>query len=123
MAQNGITPAAPPSASGESEQIEIPCQVPGCTYIAKGRTDPIAIVMLSSHNSVHLQAASTNRRSQIKPPQIARPEVKQDISAEDFYSFLEEWKRFKRITDLPTDEVADQLIQCCERPLARLLLK
>ena len=98
-------------------------KVPGYTYIAKGRTEPIAIVMRSSHNSVHLQAASINHRSQIKHLQIARPEVKEDIPARDFYSFLEEWKRFKRITDLPTDEVADQLIQCCEHPPARLLLK
>ena len=112
------------TAEGGFEQIEIPCQFPGCSYVAKGNSEPIAIVMLSSHNNVHLQtAASTNRRSHIKPPQIARPEVKQDISAEEWYSFLEKWKRFKRITDLPNDEVADQLLQCCERPLSRLLLK
>ena len=34
-----------------------------------------------------------------------------------------EWKRYKRITNLPESEFADQLYQCCERPLARLLLK
>ena len=36
---------------------------------------------------------------------------------------LAEWKRYKRITNLPDSEFADQLFQCCERPLARLLLK
>ena len=34
-----------------------------------------------------------------------------------------EWKRYKRITKLLASEFADQLFQCCERPLARLLLK
>ena len=78
--------------------------------------------MYTSHSNGHLQQ-STNRRTTTKPPQITRPEVKQDISTEEWYSFLEEWKRFKRITDLQTHEIADQLFQCCERPLARLLLK
>ena len=105
--------------------VQIPCQVPDCAYVANGDSEAIAIAMLTNHNSTHLvPTASAHRRSNHpKPPQIARPEVKQDISAEDWYSFLEEWKRFKRITNLPTDEIADQLLHCCERPLARLLLK
>ena len=103
--------------------VTIPCQVPECEYKANGESEAIAIAMLANHNSVHLQVAPANRRTHAKPPQIARPEVKQDISAEEWYSFLEEWKRFKRITNLPEDEVADQLLQCCDRPLSRLLLK
>ena len=101
----------------------IPCQVPECAYVATGDSEAIAIAKLANHNSVHLQVASTNRRSHVKPPQIARPEVKQDISAEEWYSFLEEWNRFKRLTNLSEDEAADQLLQCCDRPLSRLLLK
>ena len=89
----------------------IPCQVPGCEYEASGDSEAIAIAKLGNHNSVHLQVASTNRRSHVKPPQIARPEVKQDISAEEWYSFLEEWNRFKRLTNLSEDEAADQLLQ------------
>ena len=103
--------------------VKIPCQVPGCEYSAENDSEAVACVMLSSHNNTHLQPVSTNRRSHTKPPQIARPEVRQDISAEEWYSFQEEWKRFKRITDLPEEELADQLFQCCERSLSRLLLK
>ena len=80
--------------------------------------------MYQSHGNSHLgNSTSADRRTHAKPPQISRPEVKQDISAEEWYSFEEEWKRFKRITDLHTSEIPDQLLQCCERPLSRLILK
>ena len=103
---------------------KIDCQVPGCDYAAEHTSEAVAIAMLSSHNSTHLQAPANNgRRSQLKAPQIPRPELKQDISAEDWYSFKEEWNRFKRIIAVPDDEVGDQLFQCCERNLGRLLLK
>lgn len=101
--------------------MKIPCQFPGCDVEIEHESEAVAIVMYTSHSNGHLQ--STNRRTATKPPQISRPEVKQDISTEEWYSFLEEWKRFKRITDLATTEIADQLFQCCEQPLRRLLLK
>ena len=106
--------------------VKISCQYPGCTYSAENDSEQIACSLLSSHNSVHLQPptpASTHVRTHNKPPPISRPEIKQDISAEEWYSVQEEWKRYKRITKLPESEFADQLFQCCERPLARLLLK
>ena len=58
-----------------------------------------------------------------KVPKIDRPEVKQDISDEDWQSFEAEWKRFKRCTEMRNEEVADQLFQCCDMSLMRLLLK
>ena len=104
--------------------VKVSCQFPGCDYSVENDSENIACTLLSSHNSVHLQPVSTNARSHHnKPPPITRPEIKQDISAEEWYSVLAEWKRYKRITNLPDSEFADQLFQCCERPLARLLLK
>ena len=115
-------PGSPTSPTPVTSKISISCQVPDCPYVARGDTEGIAIAMLTSHNNVHMNTASTHRRTN-KAPQIARPEVKQDITAEEWNSFLDEWRRFKRITDLPSNELADQLIQCCERSLSRLLLK
>ena len=106
--------------------VKIPCQYPGCDYSAESDSENIACSLMSSHNNVHLQppsSASTHVRTHNKPPPISRPEIKQDISAEEWYSVQEEWKRYKRITKLPASEYADQLLQCCERPLARLLLR
>ena len=103
--------------------VNISCQYPGCDYLAENDSEAIAIALLSSHNNVHLQPASTTVRSHNKPPPITRPEIRQDISAEEWYSVQEEWRRYKRITNLPEPDIADQLFQCCERSLARLLLK
>ena len=104
--------------------MKIDCQYPGCDYSAEHESEAVAIVMYQSHGNSHLgNSTSADRRTHAKPPQISRPEVKQDISAEEWYSFEEEWKRFKRITDLHTSEIPDQLLQCCERPLSRLILK
>ena len=103
--------------------VKLSCQFTGCDYSIENDSENIACTLLSSHNNVHLQPASTHTRSHHnKPPPITRPEIKQDISAEEWYSVLAEWKRYKRITNLPDSEFADQLFQCCERPLARLLL-
>lgn len=106
--------------------VKVNCQYPGCDYSAENDSEQIACTLLSSHNTVHLQPptpVSTHARTHNKPPPISRPEIKMDISAEEWYSVKEEWKRYKRITKLPESEFADQLFQCCERPLARLLLK
>ena len=105
--------------------MKIQCQFTGCDYTAEHDSEAVAIAYLQSHSNVHIPATtiSTNSRTQLKAPQIARPELKQDISAEDWYSFVEEWKTFKRIVSIPETELADQLLQCCDRPLSRLLLK
>jgi len=52
-----------------------------------------------------------------------RPVLTQDISDEEWQTFEVEWKRFKRLTQIPDDSLADQLIECCEKSLSRLLLK
>ena len=58
-----------------------------------------------------------------KVPKIDRQELKQDISDEEWQSFEAEWRRFKHCTEMSRSEVPDQLFQCCEQSLARLLLK
>ena len=102
--------------------MKLKCQFTGCTYEAEHESEACAIVYLQSHRDTH-RSASAQSRTQIKAPKIARPELKQDISAEEWYSFVEEWKTFKRIVSIPESELADQLYQCCDRPLCRLLLK
>lgn len=103
--------------------MKIDCQYTGCTYQAEHDSEAVAICYMQSHNNVHIPKASTYSRTQIKAPQIPRPELKQDISAEEWYSFIEEWKTFKRMVNIPDTELADQLFQCCDRSLGRLLLK
>ena len=58
-----------------------------------------------------------------KIPPIARPEIKQDVSDEEWNSFVQEWNQFKCCTDIPQGSEADHLFQCCERGLGRLVIR
>ena len=103
---------------------EIPCQYPNCSFVADNASEAIAIVMFNSHLLSH-QVTSQQQDCPVKQklPPITRPTVKQDIDEEEWVTFVEEWNRFKRCTTIPQGSVADQLFQCCERSLGRLLIK
>ena len=102
---------------------QIPCQYPGCNFIAENTSEAIALVMFKSHLMSHSQAAATSTANSQKLPPIPRPEIKQDVSEEDWISFVAEWGTFKRCTSIPEDRVPDQLYQCCEKSLARLIIR
>ena len=97
----------------------IECQVTGCEYVAEHASEAVAIALLTSHSQNHKKSAGGKQ----KTPQIERPELKQDISIEEWQVFEGDWARFKRCTDIDDDDLADQLFQCCVKPLKRLLIK
>ena len=101
-------------------------EYPSCTFVAANDSEAIAIVMFNSHLLSHQGGTATLRNdSQMKQklPPVPRPIVKQDIDDEEWVTFLEEWLRFKRCTSIPEGSLADQLFQCCERGLGRLIIK
>ena len=105
---------------------EIPCQYPNCAFVATNDSEAIAIVMFNSHLISHQGATTTLRNEhqmKQKLPPNARTIVKQDIDDEEWTTFLEEWLCFKRCTSIPEGSLADQLFQCCERELGRLIIK
>ena len=92
--------------------------------MADNASEAIAIVMFNSHIISHQQPVrADNGPAKQKTAPIQRPEIKQDISDEDWATLVAEWGNFKRCTDIPPGFVADQLFQCCERGLARLILR
>ena len=92
--------------------------------MAENASEAVAIVMLKSHLMSHQRSAqSDSGPAKQKIPPIKRPEIKQDVSDEDWATFVAEWGNFRRCTDIPVGCDADQLFQCCERSLARLLLR
>ena len=101
---------------------EIPCQYPGCEFKANNASEAIAIAMFNSHLLSH-QGRQANEPPAQKLPPIQRPEIRQDINDEDWVTFLAEWEHFKRCTSISEDRVADHLYMCCERTLARLLIR
>lgn len=100
----------------------IQCQFPGCLFKAENPSEAIALAMFNSHLLSHSQPARPPAHTQRLPP-IPRPEIKQDISEEDWDSFIAEWENFKRCTAIPDEQLADQLYQCCEKSLSRLLIR
>ena len=79
--------------------------------------------MFQSHLVSHSQATVPVSVPSQRPPPIPRPEINQDVSEEDWISFLAVWTNFKRCTDIADNQVADQLYQCCEKSLAKLLIR
>ena len=78
--------------------------------------------MFNSHVMSHQRATPSSSSKQKLPP-IQRPEIRQDVSDEDWATFLAEWDHFKRCTEISDNLIADQVYLCCEKSLARLLIR
>ena len=103
--------------------VAIRCKFGDCPESIEHDSEAVALVMFQSHMMTHQADGRTSTATAQKLPPIQRPEIKQDITEEDWDAFVIEWNNFKRCTDLPSANVTDQLYQCCERSLARLLIK
>ena len=95
----------------------IQCQYTGCVYKAEHESEAVAIAMLMTHNNIHQGSASRGPAVKQRVPKMDRPVLKQDINDEEWQTFEAEWKRFKRLTEIPDADLADQLIECCEKSL------
>ena len=103
--------------------VVIDCQFGGCTAKIEHDSEAVALAMFQSHMMTHQAPAPANAVPAQRLPPIQRPEVRQDITEEDWDAFIIEWENFKRCTNLPSASITDQLYQCCERSLARLIIK
>jgi hypothetical protein len=101
----------------------IDCQFDGCNVKVEHDSEAVALAMFQSHMMTHQVKLQSNTVHSQKLPPIQRPEVKQDITEEDWDTFVIEWTNFKRCTSIPTASIVDQLYQCCEKSLARLLIR
>ena len=99
----------------------ISCQFTGCDYVAEHSSEAVAIAMLTSHNNVHLGSSLPATRK--RAPKVDYPVLKQDITDEEWQTFVAEWERFKRLSGIPAEDITDHLLECCEKSLSRLLLK
>ena len=104
---------------------QLECQFTGCEWKVEHTSEAVAIALLTSHGNVHTHGRGPTD-ARMKQPKVDRPELLQDISDEDWETYEEEWRRFKRswyTTSTTQMEVTDQLLQCCEQNLRRLLVK
>ena len=104
------------------ENTEIPCQFPGCDHKVSHASEAVALVMFKTHAMSHEpMTTSTGRNSKLPP--IPRPELGLDVSEEDYCSFVVKWNNFKRISGIGQDSHADQLFQCCDKDLMKLVIR
>ena len=72
---------------------------------------------------LHVQAEHAQPRTAAnagnKAPKLPRPTLSEDISEGDWNYFCEQWKRYKRATNLSAEDVTDELWACLSDDLAR----
>ena len=100
----------------------VTCGYPDCSYVSENDSEQVAILQFQSHMSGHEPKGQPISTKQKLPP-IERPILKQDVNEEEWETFMQEWRRFKRCASIPKGQEADQLFDCCEKGLGRLLLK
>ena len=103
--------------------MKIPCQFPGCEVEIEHTSEAVAVAMFQSHVVSHSQVTTSAKVPSQRLPPIPRPEVKQNISEEDWISFMAEWTNFKHFTEIGDNPIPDQLYQCCDKNLAKLLIR
>jgi hypothetical protein len=68
--------------------VAIDCQFVGCSVKIEHDSEAVALAMFQSHMMSHqAPTVPTNTTASQKLPPIQRPEVKQDITEEDWDSF------------------------------------
>jgi len=107
-----------------TQPTRLVCGFTGCEYVSENANEQVALLQFQSHMSSHTQQPQTRASAtKQKLPPIERPHLRQDITVEEWDSFCQDFKQFKRCTDIPVGQEADQLFDCCEKSLWRLLLK
>jgi len=102
----------------------IVCGFTDCEYVSENQSETVATLQFQSHMVVHQQTQQPKvGTTKQKLPPVERPKLNQDVTEEEWESFYQDWKRFSRCTDIPAGQQADQLFNCCEKGLGRLLLK
>ena len=103
----------------------IKCGYTDCDYKSEHESEQVASLQFQSHMAVHtskVQAPASGDSVRAKP-EVEKPVLKQDITEEEWDSFTQEFRRYKRRLRTPVGQEADDLFDCCEKSLGRLLLK
>ena len=104
---------------------EIACGVANCGFVARHESENVAICLMNNHNVTHTTGNNSTHAgaASSRAPKANRPEVKQDITDEEWNIFLVEWERYKKCYTFAAGQLQEQLFQCCERALGTLLLR
>ena len=101
----------------------VPCTAEGCTFQTGDFSDNIVTEQLRIHGLSHnttpatpaVTAPVTNTRQ--KPPKLNRPTISRGTTEEEWSIVKRKWSIYKTTMNIPTNEVATQLWQCCDEDL------
>ena len=117
---------------GQVPPMELECPVVGCTLGENGgryKTPPVPealqLQLLMMHNQNHVQAQGVavehdagGARVGCKAEKVPRPVLKKGQSEDKFLHFIRQWARYKRASNLGSDQqIRDQLLACCDEDL------
>ena len=113
----------------------IPCSAEGCTYVTDDFEVAAAVEQLKIHaNDKHraptptpppqapAPAAATGDVRQ-KPPKLNRPTISRGTTEEEWSIIKRKWAIYKTTMNIPNDQIATQLWQCCDDDLTSDLFR
>ena len=113
----------------------IPCSAEGCTYVTDDFEVAAAVEQLKIHaNDKHraptptpppqaLAPAAATGDVRQKPPKLNRPTISRGTTEEEWSIIKRKWAIYKTTMNIPNDQIATQLWQCCDDDLTSDLFR
>ena len=97
------------------------CEAPGCGEVKRADDIATCVALMQLHQrNVHDGPAPEQQQ---KAPPLHRPQLRQDITDEDWEAFDRRWDLFRKSTTLTPRQVVAQLLACCEPELETVLFR
>ena len=102
------------------------CPVPGCEYATPSALSTYDLVYRDielhtqyAHSDLRPPTGGASGNSGPKADKLPRPNISEGATDSDWIYFSDQWKRYKRSTNLDGQAAVDQLWACCSETLAR----
>ena len=99
--------------------ISLSCPRQDCDYVTGEFEAVVSAALLTAHSTVH--SASSQPRSNVRPPPVDRPKLSRDIPKADWLIFKSRWKSFKTATNISNEKIVHQLLGCLDSDLITLV--
>lgn len=105
--------------SNTSDNTNIRCPVPGCTYQTGSLSEIVAVALLTAHTTTHQASQSPIQHG----PKLERPTIDIGVAAEEFKLFERRWKIYAKNANIPEEQAATQLLECTSTKLGDAVLR
>ena len=105
---------------------EINCPVQDCIQTFQGDLPAEVLVSLINLHKEAVHSSSNGRppaTSTPKPEKVRRPVITAAGTSEDWVYFLNRWDDYKKATHLGNEDIAFQLLECCDEKLRKDLTR